>query len=121
MAKLEVPDEAVQHIVGYIVTTPKVLGGLFCSYFSGQLWAFLTVAYFKKNARGNKMLDSVPAKVALGSCWFCLIGLPIYWMKYDSVDLNYESFLDILPAVIIVSFALQLFVYLAVAKWGANK
>ena len=121
MAKIEVPDEAVQQIVGYIVATPKVLGGLFCSYFSGQLWAFLTVAYFKKNTRGNKMLDSLPAKVALGSCWFCLISLPIYWAKYDSMDLVYDNFLNILPAAIIVAFALQLFVYLAVAKWGASQ
>lgn len=121
MAKFEIPDEAIQQIVQYVVATPKVLGGLFLFVFSGQLWAFLTIAYFKKNTRGNKLLDNFPAKISLGSCWFCLIALPIYWAKYDNIDLEYESFLNVLPPAIIFSFALQLFVYLAVAKWGAEK
>lgn len=118
MAKIQVPDEVLQQVIGYIVATPKALGGLFCSYFSGQLWAFLTVAYLKKNTRGNKMLDNLSAKIGLGSAWFCLISLPIYWLKNDNLNLEFESFLNILPPAIVVSFALQLFIYLAIAKWG---
>ncbi len=120
MAKFEIPDEVTQQVIGYIIATPKVFGGLFCSYFSGQLWAFLTIAYLKKNTRGNKLLDNYPAKIALGSSWFCVVALPIYWLKYDNFNLNYDSFINILPPAIIVSFALQIFIFLAVAKWGGK-
>jgi len=120
MAKFEIPDEAIEEIVGYIVSTPKVLGGLFCSYFLGHIFVYLTIAHLKKNVKGNKILDSFPGKIALGSCWICLISLPIYWLKFDDIGLEYDSFLEILPTVIIVSFALQLVVYLSVAKWGSN-
>ena len=120
MAKFEIPDEAVNEIVGYIVSTPKVLGGIFCSYFLGHIFAYLTIAHIKKNTKGNNLLNTFPAKIALGSCWICLISLPIYWLKYNNINLEYNNFLEILPPVIIVSFALQLFVYLFIAKWGGS-
>lgn len=122
MAKLEieVPPEIIEKVTEYILGTPKLLGGLFCSYFMGHIFVYLTIAHLKKNVRGNKILDSKAGKISLGCCWICLISLPIYWLKFDNLGLEYSNFLEILPTVIIFSFACQLVVYLIIAKYWSN-
>ena len=118
MASEKIPDEIIKEIVGYIVSTPKMLGGILCSYFLGHIFVYLTVAHIKKNSKGNNILNSYPAKIALGTCWICLISLPVYWISFDDIRLEYNKFLEILPPVVILSFALQLPIYLLVARWG---
>jgi len=121
MASFEIPDEAIQKVFDHILDSPKLLVGLFCSYFSGHMWVYLTIAHLKKTTKGNTVLKSWHAKICLGCSWFCLILIPVYWLQYSDLRFVYSNILAIIIPVIVFSFALQLLVYLLVTKFEGGK
>jgi hypothetical protein len=70
-----------QQLIDYLRQTPKAVAVLIFSFFSGQLWVFIIIAYLKKTTKGNKLLNSIHGKTALGLFWFTLVLIPIYYIR----------------------------------------
>lgn len=87
----QIDTTAIQEkIISWLLITPKALAILVCSLFSGQLWFFVIVTYFKARNKGNTYINNILAKTVIGVLWFSLINLPIHLIR-NGISVTYEN------------------------------
>ncbi len=116
-----VAREVQEQLVDYLTTTPKAGAVLTMSFFSGHLWVFIVTAYLRSNTRGNKLLESLPGRTAVGIFWFTAVLVPIYWSKFREVNFEYARILDVVIPTIVAGMMLQLVVFAFFAYFGDRK
>jgi hypothetical protein len=103
---LIISSEIEKKIIEFLVATPKALALIILSFFSGQLWFFVLITYFKSNAKGNKYLNNYYSKLAIGIIWFIIVNLPIHFIRIGfEIDDN-NIFLNFFYTII-YGFVLQ--------------
>lgn len=105
----EVVSIVLDKITEYLKTTPKAAGFLFMSFMSGHIWVAMTVAYRKKT-KGNKPLETIHGRAAIGILYFAFILTIFYLIKYKQYDFQYEQAAECLTPTIIWGFAIQFIV-----------
>lgn len=114
----EVQVVVQQQFTDYLRQTPKAVAVLVCSFFSGQLWAFLVFAYIKKGAKGNKLLQSLPGKTSLGLCWFTLVLVPIYYLNHGTLIFSYDQILSVIVPTLVAGFFVQVIAFALIVYFG---
>ncbi len=110
--------EVEQQLLDYLRDTPKAAGVLIMSFFSGHLWVFIVTAYLRSKTRGNKLLESLLGRTAVGILWFTAVLVPVYWLKFREVNFDYERILEVVIPTIVAGMLLQLVVFAFFAHFG---
>ena len=85
--------------------TPKAVALLVMSYFSGHLWVFIVTAFLRSKTRGNKLLQSMTGKTAVGLLWFTAVMAPVYLLKHGEYHFAYSRILDVtIPTLVVGLF-----------------
>lgn len=108
----EIPDAFLVALLQLLTSSPYIICTVALSYFSGHLWAYIILSYLSKKER--KILYSLFGKLSLGLMWFALVLIPIYLVRFKSVNIIGEQLLEILITVLAIAFALQLIILFVV-------
>ena len=87
------------------------------SFFSGQVWSYIIITYFKTKTKGNNILSHKYTKIAVGILWFTLIALPFNLIKHG-VNFNFNAIMENSLPCILLAIAIQaiIFAYLTTFK-----
>lgn len=107
-----------EQVVQFLRRTPESVAVLFISYLSGQLWAFILLAYVRSSTRANKLVDNLPAKTALGLVWFSFVLVPLHLFRNGAVGFAVNGLLDLVVPTLVIGLFLQAIVFAIVAKLG---
>ena len=110
-----------QQILDYLRQTPLALGILVMSFFSGQLWAFILTAFIRSKTRGNKFIESILGRLAMGIIWFTAVSVPIYLIKFGNMDFQYERILQIAIPTLVTGMLAQLMLFALFAYYGDRR
>lgn len=109
-------DEKIKEtIVNYLIATPKALGILLFSFFSGHLWVYFVI-YQKNNGKGKKYLKSKWSKLAIGLLYFIIILFPNYLIRNGFGDFTMEHIYEITVETILYALFLQSMVFIFIFK-----
>ena len=115
-------QETVQaQVIEYLKQTPKAVGVLVCSFFSGQLWVFIIFAYLKKGSKGNKIIKSITGKTGIGLCWFSLVLIPVYYINNGDFFFMYEKIIELVIPTIIFGFFAQILIFGLFVTFGNSE
>lgn len=106
-------DKLWDEIVNYLIATPKVLGAFCAAYFSGQLWIFIIFAFLIKKKSAKNLVDKFWGKISLGIIWLAFISAPVYYLRYQTVIVSYDNYLNIIYTTVLFSFFIQ-FIIMAI-------
>ena len=56
-------------------------------------------------------------KLSLGAGWYSLILVPIYLIKFGSLNFEYESILNILLMSVVIGLFLQMILFILITKF----
>lgn len=113
--------EAVGEIVlDYLRQTPKAVGVLLASFFSGHLWVFMVLA-IRTKTRGNTFLQPPIGRTALGLCWFTMIHLPLYFAKFRELDFKYNKMMQLAIPTVLFGLAIQVVLFAVFVRYGDKK
>lgn len=118
---LDIPEKISEKVIEYLIATPKALLFVVCSYFSGQLWLFIISTYFKKGKKGNKHLEGIIGRTALGIAWFALFLAPIHWLKFQTFQVEPENIFSILLGTILLAGFAQTIAFILITLFKSEK
>ena len=109
-------DEKINNtIVDYLIATPKALGILLFSFFSGHLWIYFVI-YKRNNGKGKKYLKSKWSKLAIGLLYFIIILLPNYLIRNGFSDFTMEHIYEISIETILYALFFQSLIFIFIFK-----
>ncbi|WP_368770491.1 hypothetical protein [Enterobacter cloacae] len=106
-------DKLWEEIVAYLIATPKVLGAFCAAYFSGHLWVFIIFGFFIKKKSVKNLVDKFWGKVSLGIIWLGFVSAPVYYLRYNTLIVSYDDYLNILYTTVLFSFFIQFIIMAA--------
>ena len=110
--EIKIPDELIENIVTFLISTPKVLVAIVFSWVSGHLWSYVLFTYFRDKTKSIGFFDGWMGKASLGILWFALIIVPINYMVNDTFNIEYENILKVIYSVVLYGFVLQAFIFI---------
>lgn len=118
--EIKIPDELIDAIVSFLVSSPKALATIIFSWVSGHTWSYIIFTYFRNKEKSTDFFDGWIGKVSLGLLWFALVLLPINAIVNKSMQVDYESILNVAYTTILYAFVLQavIFILITVFKRG---
>lgn len=99
-----------EFIVNFLLSSPKAIAVLFFSFFSGQVWAYLIITYFKSKTKGNTILNNKYTKIGVGLLWFVLISLP-YNLCTSGLKIDFKIIIENSLVCILISTMLQAIIF----------
>ncbi|RJP49438.1 MAG: hypothetical protein C4586_07455 [Anaerolineaceae bacterium] len=108
-------------IINFLVATPQALAFLLAAFFSGHLWIFIVLTYIKSTARGNTRLDNFYGKLILGIGWYSIVLLPIYAIRYHSLEFQYLLILNSIGSTLEFGLIFQTIIFFAFTKFAREK
>ncbi len=112
--EIKIPDELIDAVVGFFVSSPKVLATIILSWVSGHTWSYIVFTYFRDKSTSVGFFDTWMGKVALGLLWFSLILMPINYFVNDTLAIEYENVLKVLFSTVLYSFVLQAIAFITI-------
>ena len=110
-----------EQLVAYLKQTPKAVAVLVVSYFSGHLWVFIVTAFLRSKRGGNKLLQSITGKTAVGLLWFTAVLALVYWWKFGEFNFAYPRMLDIAIPTLVAGLVVQLIAFALFVTFGDRK
>jgi hypothetical protein len=99
-----------EFIINFLISTPKAIAILFFSFFSGQVWAYLIITYFKSKTKGNAILNNKYTKTGVGLLWFIIVAMP-YNLYMHGAKVNFENIIQHSIICILIGATLQAIVF----------
>ena len=88
-----------------IISSPYYLIPFVSSYISGHVWSYIILSYFSKKER--KILCSFQGRLSLGVVWSAFVFLITHLVMYLSLNVNLESYKNVIFLSTLVSLAAQ--------------
>ena len=113
-----IEKEVGTQVVNYLARTPQAVAYLFCSFMSGQLWAFIILASYKKSIRGDKYLQTIAGRTALGFAWFVVVLVPLYFWRYQTLNCHYTKLVNLVVPTVVLGLFLQVVIFGLFVRFG---
>jgi hypothetical protein len=110
-----------KQVTAYLAATPKAAGLLVMSFFSGQLWVFIIMAFLRSSTRGNKLIQGPTGRTAVGLAWHGTVLVPIYLFKFHQYDFDYQRILEVVIPTIVTGLLIQLIIFAFFAGSGGHR
>lgn len=109
-----------EFIINFFLSTPKTIAILFFSFFSGQVWSYLIITYFKTKTKGNSILNKPYTKIGVGLLWFTLISLP-YNLCKNGTKIQFENILENSLLCLLSAAMLQAIIFFYLTTYKSEK
>ncbi|NTW70419.1 MAG: hypothetical protein HGB23_11365 [Chlorobiaceae bacterium] len=110
-----------KEVVDYLRETPKAMAVVVVAFLSGHLWVFVITAFIRSRTKGNKMVQSVIGRTAIGIVWLTGILVPLYCMKYGDFGFEYDRILQVAIPTTVTGLFIQLFLFIIFITVGDRK